>query len=165
MRKLSGARLRFALTRATQLAPEGASRASCVVFLDIGRGPEFAERVWPAPIDDTFSGGCAHAFSQRGIRSERTDSPHEIIHIAGSSDETVRSVLYQFLGAAGIGNNYRHAASLRFQNDVAECVGGAREHKNIRRSVGGRQFFSPEITGKNRPRQRLRKLLGIGALT
>src|SRR5438876_468518 len=130
--KLSGARLGFALTRATQLSPEWASPASFVIFLDIGRGPEFAERVWPTPIDDTFSGGSAHAFSQRGIRSQRTDSPHEIIHIAGSSDQTVRSVLYQFLGTARVGNNYRHAASLRFQNDVAKCVGGAREHKNIR---------------------------------
>src|SRR5206468_3524913 len=105
--------------------------------LDIGRGPEFAERVWPTPIDNAFSGGRAHTFSQRSIHSQRTDSSREIIHIAGSSDETVRSVFYQLLGAARIGNNYRHAASLRFQNDVAECVGGAGEHKNIRRSVGG----------------------------
>src|SRR5207249_10688192 len=46
------------------------------------RGPVLAERIWPASVDDTFSGGIAHAFSQSRVCSQRADSSREVIHIA-----------------------------------------------------------------------------------
>jgi hypothetical protein len=59
-----------------------ATATAVLEALAIGRRPEFAKCIWPAPVDNAFSSGIAHAFSQGGVCSKRTDSSREIIHIA-----------------------------------------------------------------------------------
>ena len=76
-----------------------------------------------------------------------------------SGYQTVGFGLYQFLGPAGIGNDYRQAARLRFEDDITKGVGCAGKNKNVCGRICGREFAAPQIAGEKRLGQRFRERL------
>ncbi len=65
-----------------------------------------------------------------------------------SGYQAIGLIFHQLFGAAGIGNDDRHAGSLRFDDDVAESIGRAGKNKNVGGRIGCGQFFTREIAGK-----------------
>src|SRR5206468_1674222 len=134
-------------------------------LLDLGGSPEFAERAWPAAGDDTFPSAVAHAFPQGRVGDQCANGAREIIDIVRFGDEAVFVVLDQFLWAAGIGNDDRHAGGLRFDDHIAERVSRAGKNKNVSGRVRRGQFFAPQIAGEKCLGQRFSKRLGVWAVT
>ena len=118
--------------------------------LKFRRRPEFAKGAWPAAIDDALARVLRHVGAQLRVVNESAHRIREVFDVVRFRDQTVETMTNEFFWSAEIGDNHRQSTRLRFDDDVTERVGRARENKNVGRSVRFRQLLAFQVTGKDR---------------
>src|SRR5215469_15718702 len=87
-----------------------------------------------------------HRPAQLRIRNKPPQSGGKIANIKCPGNETGVAMLNELTWPPQIRNDTGQARSLRLQDDVPECVCRAWKHKDVSRSIGGRQLLALEIT-------------------
>src|SRR6266704_3230726 len=100
-----------------------------------GGRPEFSECIRPASILHTLPSAFTHPCAQLRVAGKCSYRGREAFDVARLSDKAIHSVFHQFLGPAGIRNDYRQTGGLRFDNDVPERVSRAWKYKQIGRRI------------------------------